>query len=359
MCLPLLSALSLFFQRPVPTPHPLGSKNQRELSPLMNMGWFTMTLTLFFFSNWTTVILSIGIQWESLNLLIALLPAFVSLAAIWFVHSTFATLSVSQSVAETMCRVKVYILLILMPLVGLLMIKDLTENLAAKSAHWIEMAILPAGIVTIAILMPFAISWIFPTQSIKKTKLGEQLANLSQKLKLNVYDIRIWGTGNRIINALVAGIVPQGRTVLITDRLIKEFELDEIKAVYLHEMGHIKRHHLFQRLIAAAAPFCFSYAICQLCGFGELVSFTVALISSLAGLAVIARLLEYDADQFAVEALVELGLDPHSYRRALVRMRQLNPQSDRPSWLHPRITDRIQRLADLQLMRIFNDQERL
>ena len=47
-----------------------------------------------------------------------------------------------------------------------------------------------------------------------------------------------------IANAMVTGLTPWIRYVILTDRLIDELTPDEIEAVFGHEVGHIRHYHL-------------------------------------------------------------------------------------------------------------------
>ena len=54
----------------------------------------------------------------------------------------------------------------------------------------------------------------------------------------------MWNTHRGVANAMVAGIVPWVRYVVLTDRLMAELTPDEIEAVFGHEIGHVKHHHM-------------------------------------------------------------------------------------------------------------------
>src|SRR5947209_20632983 len=43
---------------------------------------------------------------------------------------------------------------------------------------------------------------------------------------------------------MVAGILPYPRYVVLTDRLISELSPEEVEAVFGHEVGHVKHHHM-------------------------------------------------------------------------------------------------------------------
>ena len=47
---------------------------------------------------------------------------------------------------------------------------------------------------------------------------------------------------------MVVGVLPFIRSVMLTDRLMEELLPDEVEAVFGHEIGHIKHHHMLYYL---------------------------------------------------------------------------------------------------------------
>lgn len=79
--------------------------------------------------------------------------------------------------------------------------------------------------------------------------LRDRLESAAQRLRFRYSNILVWHTRNLFANAMVTGIVPWIRYIVLTDRLIDELTPDEIEAVFGHEVGHIKHHHLIFYLI--------------------------------------------------------------------------------------------------------------
>jgi STE24 endopeptidase len=51
-----------------------------------------------------------------------------------------------------------------------------------------------------------------------------------------------------VANALVVGVIPALRYVVLSDRLIADLTPDEVEAVFGHEAGHVKHHHMLYYL---------------------------------------------------------------------------------------------------------------
>src|SRR5204863_6652750 len=71
-----------------------------------------------------------------------------------------------------------------------------------------------------------------------------RLVGTARRLRFRFSNVLVWNTRNLVANAMVTGFIPWVRYVILTDRLIDELTPDEIEAVFGHEVGHIKHHHL-------------------------------------------------------------------------------------------------------------------
>jgi STE24 endopeptidase len=74
--------------------------------------------------------------------------------------------------------------------------------------------------------------------------LRERLEHTARRLRFGYSNVLVWHTRNLFANAMVTGFIPWIRYIVLTDRLIDELTPDEIEAVFGHEVGHIKHHHL-------------------------------------------------------------------------------------------------------------------
>lgn len=75
-------------------------------------------------------------------------------------------------------------------------------------------------------------------------ELRDHLFATARRLNFGFADVLVWNTRGAVANALVTGMLPRIRYVVLTDRLIQELSVPEIEAVFGHEVGHIKHHHM-------------------------------------------------------------------------------------------------------------------
>lgn len=321
------------------------------LAKVSGWAWLIFSVLLVACTDWPDWVLAFSWNLKSAGLLLILSPALVSLNLFWFVQAMDHEHPWTESLNETVVRFKVFVLTNLIPLIFVLGAGDLSGFFPTIKSQVFYYGMFPAMLLILAYFLPLMISWLFPTRSLMKTEFGTELNALAQESKTFIRDIRLWGTGNRMVNAMIVGLVPSTRTVLISDRLLNEFPIDEIRAVFLHELGHARGNHLWQRFLAATVPFSTVYVLSLACELSEFIAIPMAILSSLAGLSLIARTLEYEADRFAVETLIATGNSPSGLVDALKRIRAIQPSSDRFSWLHPNITARIQRLTSTAIVR--------
>ena len=88
-----------------------------------------------------------------------------------------------------------------------------------------------------------------------------RIENLCQKAGVEYAEILSWPIlGGRMITAGVMGLVKKFRYILVTNALFRFLEPEEIDAVIAHEIGHIKKKHLWFYLLFFVGYLVLSYA---------------------------------------------------------------------------------------------------
>jgi Zn-dependent protease with chaperone function len=99
--------------------------------------------------------------------------------------------------------------------------------------------------VLMLILMPLLLRFFLGLKPLPPGPLRERLESTARRLNFRYSNVLVWHTRHLFANALVTGFIPWIRYIVLTDRLIDELTPEEIEAVFGHEVGHIKHHHLF------------------------------------------------------------------------------------------------------------------
>ena len=106
-----------------------------------------------------------------------------------------------------------------------------------------------ASAIGVFIIVPEILTRVLPTQPLPASALRDRMEAMCRAHRLQFRDILLWRTHNRIANALVMGIVPRFRYVLLSDLLLAEMEDEQIEAVFAHELGHVVHRHLIWYLV--------------------------------------------------------------------------------------------------------------
>lgn len=72
---------------------------------------------------------------------------------------------------------------------------------------------------------------------------GEQLRAAARALGFPPHRLHVLPTGLRALNAMLVGPLPIGRSLCLTDGLLRELDADSLTGVVAHEVGHARRGH--------------------------------------------------------------------------------------------------------------------
>jgi STE24 endopeptidase len=152
-------------------------------------------------------------------------------------------------------HVRHYLGILLVPLLAILAVRDAADLLAPQwLADGHEPLVLMPALGLLLLGFPALLRYMWLTRPLEPGPLRSRLEGLAAKNGFRVRDILVWQTDGMICNAAVAGLLPQVRYVFLTDALLKRLDEDEIEAVFAHEIGHVRHHHLLLRVLAMTAP---------------------------------------------------------------------------------------------------------
>jgi STE24 endopeptidase len=97
---------------------------------------------------------------------------------------------------------------------------------------------------SVIVSMPWLLRLALGLKPMPPSPLRGRLETTARRLRFRCSNILVWDTRGGVANAMVAGVVPWVRYVILTDRLMTELTPDEVEAVFGHEMGHAKHHHM-------------------------------------------------------------------------------------------------------------------
>jgi Zn-dependent protease with chaperone function len=141
--------------------------------------------------------------------------------------------------------------LVFAPVSLLLVLKGLGRLVPeGKDALWAHVVTVFGILMAVSVVlgMPWLLRLALALKPMPAGPLRDRLEATARRLKFRCSNILIWHTRNGVANAMVAGIIPWVRYVILTDRLISDLTPEEVEAVFGHEMGHARHHHMLYYL---------------------------------------------------------------------------------------------------------------
>lgn len=221
------------------------------------------------------------------------------------------------------------VLFVAVPMFLIIAARDVLDLYHASLERILPNAYLPdlllgAATVVVAVIAPALLRRIWLTQRLPDGPLRDRLLTLCRKLRLRCREILVWRTGGMLVNAAVMGVLAPFRYVLITDGMLEQLEDRKIEAVFGHEAGHVKRHHILFFLLFAGISGCLATIFSIRAGRLDPLSYNLACAALvvvlgakwLIGFGWLSRRFERQADIFGVRTLALVG-EPCSFPCAL------------------------------------------
>ena len=345
--------------------------------------WLFASCSILFIINWPQIVRGNFALHNTVFIdeFLIFLPIVLPLIFAWYIFSrievghghAYANLAPVSSRLEqrlivkrlriTASKTRILLGLLLVPTLLFFVLRDLLVLIDAQFTLLATLLLL-FGILA---AMPMLLRVLWKIESIADSELGDRVRSIMHHSNVRIGDVCIWKTGGSIVNALVIGIVPGKRQVLISDGLLQNFEVDELEGIVRHEAAHFSRHHLRTRLLVIALPFALIYSlISMVCFLSDNVAFesisnvqlsifwqslllTCAVIYAFISLCWIARKCELDADLVACcesqgDQLVLDGERLSAYMATLEKLFAIGPATS--NWLYPSNKERLRLLQD-------------
>ncbi len=152
-------------------------------------------------------------------------------------------------------HVRHYLGILLVPVLGMLAVQDAITLFAPsliESGH--EAVVLLPMLGLLFLMFPSLLRHVWQTRPLEPGPVRSRLEELARRSGVRAREILVWQTGGMMVNAAVAGMVGPLRYVFLTDGLLTRMSEEEIEAVFSHELGHVRHHHLLLRLAAMGVP---------------------------------------------------------------------------------------------------------
>jgi STE24 endopeptidase len=135
---------------------------------------------------------------------------------------------------------------LLLLLLQQIILKLLPEEL--QQSEWALPVVATSLLAGVFVGIPWLLRVFLGLRSLPDGPLRERLLNTARRLHFRCNNILLWNTRHTMANAMVTGPLPFLRYVVLTDRLVRDMTPEEVEAVFGHEVGHIKHHHMLYYL---------------------------------------------------------------------------------------------------------------
>ncbi|MEM7455522.1 MAG: M48 family metalloprotease [Planctomycetota bacterium] len=261
-------------------------------------------------------------------------------------------------------RARLYLLLALVPVLIFAILRDFTD--LSRFPPAVAFSVLLVVATSLVIGFPDLVCFIWNIKPVECRKLRQELLEICHKNQVRVKDVRIWHTQNQVVNAMVVGLVPWRRIIVISDALLERFTRAELEAIIRHEAGHIRLYHMPIRLFLVLLPLivvglaeaaslpgvAWTQIVLASIGLPILVAKTAPAVAYgiylVFSLSWISRRMEFEADHYAATTARDAS-GTQSVLDALLRFARLDPaRFERSSLLHPSIRSRMEYIGSLR-----------
>jgi len=133
--------------------------------------------------------------------------------------------------------------LVAAPLVLMMTQRTLRWSLSGTTYEAVLPLLVATLLVGVFVSLPLVLRLVLGFRPMPAGRLNDRLQAAARRLRFRCR-IFLWNTHGRITNAMVVGVIPRLRYVLLSDRLVEELNPEEVEAVFGHEVGHVKHHHI-------------------------------------------------------------------------------------------------------------------
>jgi len=155
-----------------------------------------------------------------------------------------------------LAHVRVIAAPLLLPLLGLILLRDLVRRLSPGLTENGSGAVVMFGLLAVFFLLawPWLLRMAWGTRPLPEGPLHERLRGLLARAEMPDCRLLIWPTGRMMSNAAAVGFLPHARCILVSDALLDRLAPRQVEAVVAHEVAHLRCRHLWLRGAAMLVP---------------------------------------------------------------------------------------------------------
>lgn len=166
---------------------------------------------------------------------------------------------------------------------------------------------------------PWALVAVWPTSQLPRGSLRAAAARVHEQTGVGFSSMRLLRLPGGAANAMVAGFLPGGRVLLLSDGAARHLSVGLLEAVFAHEAAHIQRRHTLWIALAAGGAFMLAWQGSGATGLGLFAGLGSVLIGVGCAVGVfgfVSRAFEREADALAAQTVSALRAQAPAGRAA-------------------------------------------
>jgi Zn-dependent protease with chaperone function len=277
-------------------------KQAKAISLFATIAILVSWLVVVYFFSWATLVQTISMNLPFVEYFLVVIPAIFWLLVLWFVTSP-----ISNRLSWVSHRLRLDILLLLIPVFILFAVSNVAVlfNVAEEHVEIVELV----SVFLLFALAPFFVAKILPARPIHNYELSSTISAIGQMAGIRQPKILVWDTHGRIMNALAIGVIFQPKTIVLTDKLIENLTPRELRAVAAHEFGHHKYWHIPFLIVVTITVLIWTNKLFIYMGFdmGGGFAFISQLVLMVLAIILVSKFFERQADAFSAIALSKVS----------------------------------------------------
>jgi diaminopimelate epimerase len=145
-------------------------------------------------------------------------------------------------------QIRLNLLLTLPPVAVLLAWSEAAREVATWQGlgpPWVIEIVVIVGSLTVFAVAPLIARLVLDVDPLPPGELRDDLLGVCRAHRVGVRELLVWHTDGSSINAAVMGLLAPLRYVMLTDALLDSLPRPQLLAVMAHEVGHVRRRHLW------------------------------------------------------------------------------------------------------------------
>ncbi|MCD4823940.1 MAG: M48 family metalloprotease, partial [Phycisphaerae bacterium] len=133
-----------------------------------------------------------------------------------------------------------------------------------EGAKWAAACMILCVVGGVFLIAPLLVVKVWKTRPLPAGATRQSLEEMCRRMGVRYRNILVWISGGVLANAGAMGLISPVRYLLLSDALLSNSSPEHIRAIFAHEVAHIRQHHIFYSAMFAVS----SILLCSFAAWG-------------------------------------------------------------------------------------------